>query len=577
MNRRAVVPLLAVAVLGLTSCSIVPTSSPTVQITQAPERPSANVITEPLSPITGATPEEIVRGFIDASASTVRGHPVAVEHLTPDAAASWSDAGKIWIISRDYATVASEAGTVAVSANLVGTIDERGVFAVAGAESFTRQFSLVQIDGEWRITNPPDGLIMLQLDFERLYDTLDAYFLDPTGQRLVPDPRHLISGEAQPTALVERLLEGPSAALAPGVRNPLAGAQLARTVTIEGQTAVVDLVDVDVEPGPALAELCAQITWTLEQLDDFRITSVTISIEGEVVRPDDVPRQQTTDDWAQFDPDAAPVDAVGHYLDNGVLRTLPEGAPAPGQVGDGGYGLTSAAVAADTRTRELTVVFGVRPDPAGARLWAGPYGGDLSPLPHVGGAFTPPTVAATGTEAWTVRDGTEILRVPAGAPAAQGVVAPDLPNLGRVQVLELSPDGVRAAVVIAGAEGSRLYLGTVVRSDPAGIVEVRGLREVAPSLGRVVDVAWRTAGELWALGDTGEGRIGPYSVGVDGWGLLRERTNGLPGEPTSLAAAPGRQPLVVANGFLWQRSGVSWVTLIRGRGPLPGSAPFFPL
>ena len=41
---------------------------------------------EPLAPEAGATPEEIVRGFIDAAASVARRHPVARQHLTAEAA-----------------------------------------------------------------------------------------------------------------------------------------------------------------------------------------------------------------------------------------------------------------------------------------------------------------------------------------------------------------------------------------------------------------------------------------------------------------------------------------------------------
>ena len=66
--------------------------------------------------------------------------------------------------------------------------------------------------GEWRISDPPNGLIMLEPDFERLYVERDVFFLDPTGQRVVPDPRLLIKGDAQPTALVQRILDGPSGA-----------------------------------------------------------------------------------------------------------------------------------------------------------------------------------------------------------------------------------------------------------------------------------------------------------------------------------------------------------------------------
>ena len=39
-----------------------------------------------------------------------------------------------------------------MTANLVGTVDERGVFSVGGAGVFTREFTLEQVEGEWRIS-----------------------------------------------------------------------------------------------------------------------------------------------------------------------------------------------------------------------------------------------------------------------------------------------------------------------------------------------------------------------------------------------------------------------------------------
>jgi hypothetical protein len=567
---RAVV--VTVVLLALSACSTVPMTSPTVQITQAPGRSAEVVGIEPLPPEPGATPDEIVRSFIDAAASVRPGHPVAREHLAPEAAGSWSDEAGITVLAPDYATVTTETGAIEVTADQIGTIDERGVFTVGSAETFRRQFTVEQVDDEWRITDPPDGLIILEPDFERLYEQLAAYFVDPTGQRVVPDPRYLITGDAQPTALVQRLLEGPSATLAAGVRNPLSGAQLRTAITVEGQSALVDLTRLPSEPAPMLSEICAQLVWTLTQQRRTSIRSVEIRVDGEPVEVEGVPAVQTVDDWAAFDPDAVPLESVGHYLTGGALHTVTTGAPTPGPAGTGVYGLTDAAVSADPRSGELSFLVGVRPEGGGETLLAGPYDGELATVLS-GGRLSPPTVAATRSEVWVVRDGTSVVRVQAGA-APQAVTTPTLPGLGVTEVLELSPDGVRAALVVEGPGGPGLYVGTVVRAED-GSVALRDFRGIAPELSQVVDVAWRDSGSLLVL--AGEDRTTPYAVDVDGWGLASVPTAGLPSAPRSIAAAPTRQPLVDAGGTIWQVSGGTWVTLVRGQEPLPGTAPFYPL
>jgi hypothetical protein len=565
-------PLLAL-LLAVTGCSTVPSSSATVQITDAPSRPSESVGIEPLPPEPGATPEEIVRGFIEAAASVRQGHPVAKQHLTPAAERNWSDEGGITVLSNDFATVATAPESVTLTANPVGTVDSRGVFTVGGTGIFTRQFNLEKVGGQWRISDPPNGLIILEPDFERLYAERDVFFLDPTRQRVVPDPRLLIKGDAQPTALVQRILDGPSAPIAAGVRNALTGVQLRNAVTISAQSAVVDLTltNPPVDLAPVLSEICAQIVWTLAPLSQ----TVEIRVDGEPVDIAGVPPQQTREDWAAFDPDAVPLDAVGHYLNGGAVHTVATGAPIPGPAGTGAYGLTSAAVSADTRTGKLSFLVGVRSDASGAVLYAGPYDKDLAQV-LAATTLTAPTVAATRSEAWVVRDGTDVVRVPAGA-APQAVSAPTLQGLGRADVLRLSPDGVRAALVVAGPSGTSLYVGTVVRAED-GSVELRDLRGIAPSLSQVVDVAWRDSANVVVLAsDQRQDRVDPYAVGVDGWGLATLPSAGLPSQPESIAAAPTRQPLVDAGGTIWQLAGGTWVTLVRGAEPLPGTAPFYPL
>jgi hypothetical protein len=310
------------------------------------------------------------------------------------------------------------------------------------------------------------------------------------------------------------------------------------------------------------------VVWTLRQVG---IQTVQIRVDGEVVQLDDVPAQQTIDDWVSFDPDSVPVNSVGHYLDDGALRVVPSGEPAPGPAGDGGYGLTGAAATIDARTAELAFLAGVRPFGGRQQMLAGPYGGRLSPVLE-GETLSAPTVAGTRGEVWVVRNGTDLFLVQSGG-RPRPVEATTLPSLGRTQVLQLSPDGVRAAVVADSA----LHVGTVVRGEE-GAVSVRDLRPVAPTLTEVVDVAWRDSDELYVLaGGAGDDRTGPFVVGVDGWGLDDVSVAGLPSDPESIAAVPTRPPLVSAQGALWQLSGGTWVTLERGAEPRRGSEPFYPL
>jgi hypothetical protein len=569
-RRRAA---LAALVLGLlTACSTVPTGSAPMQITEAPARPAAEVGIEPIGPAAGASPEEIVRGFVDAAASAVQRHPVARDHLTPDAAATWSDEAGITLVGADYAAVATDAGTVRMTGDLVGSVDPRGVFTASSGEPFTHDFTLAEVGGERRIANPPDGLVMLVPDFERLYDELAAYFVDPTEQRVVPDPRYVLGGEAQPTTLVQRLLDGPSPALAAGVGNALAGVTLARAATVDGSTVTVDLDGLGDASPVQLSQLCAQLVWTLDQLDG--VSSVRVTVDGDPLTLPGVPIVQRTDDWAAYSPESVPADADGHHLDAGRLMTV-DGQPAPGPAGTGAYGLSSAAVWADPRTSALTDMVGVSVSGPTATLLAGKYGQDLV-AQGTASRYSAPTVAATRPEFWVVRDETAVVRVPAGG-SLQPVNAPTLPGQGRATALQLSPDGVRAAVVVNGSNGSALLVGTVVRTDD-GSVALRDLREVAPALNGVLDVAWRTAGSLMVLAADGrEDGVVPYVVGVDGWGLAEMPTSGLPSQPTALAAAPGQQPLVSAGGSVWELSGGTWVTLIRGQQPVPGTEPFYPV
>jgi hypothetical protein len=196
--RRLAAPAAGLLVALLAGCSTVPTSSPTIQITQVAEPTDDAIGIEPLRPEAGATPEEVVRGFIDASASIVRNHPVARQYLDGEAADSWSDSDGVTVISQDYAPVQTRSGEVVVTGTLVGTLDERGIFSVGTGSLYTRSFTLTDESGEWRITDPPDGLLLLEPDFARTYERVNAYSWTPPVLASSPTPATWSTGRRSP-------------------------------------------------------------------------------------------------------------------------------------------------------------------------------------------------------------------------------------------------------------------------------------------------------------------------------------------------------------------------------------------
>ncbi len=72
-------------------------------------------------------------------------------------------------------------------------------------------------NGEWRISNPPKGLLISQYLFSQFYQQVTIYFYDPSYTTLVPDPIYLPHGNQGATTLIQALLRGgPSQWLGPG-------------------------------------------------------------------------------------------------------------------------------------------------------------------------------------------------------------------------------------------------------------------------------------------------------------------------------------------------------------------------
>ena len=259
-----------------------------------------------------------------------------------------------------------------------------------------------------------------------------------------------------------------------------------------------------------------------------------------------MPAQQTVDDWASFDPDAVPVDAVGHYMQRRrAAHASPPASRCPGRPGPARTGSPAPRSRPTPRTGELSFLAGVRPTPVrGQPCWPGPT------------AASSPRVldGATLSRADRRRDparrrgwcatATSVVRVPAGGAAAGGRAPPTLPGLGRRRCSGSRPtaSGPRSSSTVRRARPLRRD------GRPRRGGQRRAARPACRSRRRssqVVDVAWRDSEELLVLaGAPGTTGSCPYAVGVDGWGLDDVPTAGLPerARPRSRPRPPA-QPL----------------------------------
>ena len=163
---------------------------------------------------------EVVQGFLDASASFDGDHAVARQYLTPTASADWDTNAGVTVY--DGVPALSELGSAVVMAvREAGTIATNGRYEVTGpAAELRTTFDLTKVDGEWRIEDLPQGLLLSQSDVDRAFRSFSVYFFNPPFETLVPDPRMVpVIGPGLATTLVRRLVAGPSDWLQPAVRT----------------------------------------------------------------------------------------------------------------------------------------------------------------------------------------------------------------------------------------------------------------------------------------------------------------------------------------------------------------------
>ena len=114
--------------------------------------------------------------------------------------------------------------TVRVAGSVLGTINEDGQYQAAkpGTSQDAFDFTVVRVQGQWRILNPTPELLLSKTEVSRTFRSRDLYFFDPTLSALVPDPVY-VPAEATSQQLVAHLVaalqQGPQGWLARGTKT----------------------------------------------------------------------------------------------------------------------------------------------------------------------------------------------------------------------------------------------------------------------------------------------------------------------------------------------------------------------
>jgi hypothetical protein len=296
--------VLAAAVL-LSGCSGIPNSSEVKygeEISADTSAQFVRVIARP--PSLDMTPEEIVRGFLEASADPSENYGIARQYLDSESAGNWNPLTGIEIYEPSTIEVSGDSPTLTVSAAKLGTISDLGRYQSGDPGSLTsKSFELKQdVSGQWRIADLNDGILLSSGDVDRSFRSFPIYFFNTELTSLITDNVLVPVGDSgAATSLVRSLLDGPSAYLSPVAASafPVGTTLTYGSVPVTNGVAQVDLSDEVLGADETTRRaLSAQLVWTLSVLPN--VSAVQISVSGQPLALSNIGALQTIQDWQGF-------------------------------------------------------------------------------------------------------------------------------------------------------------------------------------------------------------------------------------------------------------------------------------
>jgi hypothetical protein len=469
--------LLVVALLALLAgCISEPSGGPVISysMTQGPggqSQPLPQIIAQP--PAAGWTPNQIVTGFLAASASFAGGQRIAREYLTTEENRAWTPNWSAHVY-RSGPTVGEAAftgtgsgrvATVTVSGSVQAVLTGTGGYlapsasATGGAPGGPPTFRLQKVGGQWRISKAPSYLVLTSYSFQYDYQLRNLYFFDPTTSNLVPDPVYVplqATTASLMDGLVYDLIHPPGDWLSRGATStsfPLETTAIG-DVTLTGGTAAVNLggaITKVAGDNKLMQQVSAQLLWTLIPSGGSgpAVQSVELSVNGKPWIPqgsDLNPVQQLHQ--SKYTP-ASGASSQFYYVDSsGDLLSRTSSTAKPVKVAHIGTGYTQIAVSPDEQYVAALKKNG--------SLFTGRTVGPLAQ--RAGDGYT--SLSWDPADDLWATSGDQIVMLSAaaspsqqaGKPVAVSVVNSDrtTQNVGPFTGLRVAPDGVRVAIIVGG-------------------------------------------------------------------------------------------------------------------------------
>lgn len=587
MRRRYAATLAAGAVLAVTACGGLSTSSaiqPGLEVGSVQEN-EVRVEVNPVAP--GSSPQQVVQGFIRAAAASDDAYQVARSYLGSGPQSSWRPDSSVVVFGSDT-EVTYEPGddnTVTAVAHATARIDGQGRYQELPPQSSAQvTFGLERTGGEWRISQVPDdfGTWLSQADLDRLYDPFRIYYVSAGDHRLVPDIRWLPLGTGLATRLARSLLTGVPDYLKGAVRTDIpAGTRLAvDAVTIDSGTAKVDLAATKLGNDPGQRQnLGAQFLATVSQAPG--VERVALQLEGATLQ---MPNGDSTVESLSILGFPSPSDPVVKP----VLRMGTTLVPVdPDDVGDNGripppatttYPTVQPGWAYLAMSRSGQEVAGVGGDRAQLIRWRGTTQVQLT---APGTMLTRPTYDREEVLWVAGRSNGETRVWAVNAAADPGDAAKSTPQTvsadwlrGRTVVsLRLSPDGQRVAVVTTDRNGRtpRVEVAGVVRQPNGLPASLSTPLRLAPTLTLARDLVWVDDATVAVLGRLTSTQVirpwlvplgGPIAAGPE---IAGARTITTVNGERGLVVTTDDHEVLIRAGSRWQRVGEGTDLLVAAR------------